>query len=286
MKILIIQQAGHHEINKHFRESLCLQYGFEQLGHDAIVWGDMYPNYNSQTFNELENWCDVIFVIENYYFDWIPYEEINKSKKIKVWWTIDSHANLAAHKQFAGKINFDIVLSSTKRYLTEYPNSENYWFPNAYPSNLISPSSIEDKIVSIGFCGSLIPMRIPRLNYLQENYQLSLDSYIMGDEMVRKIQSYYLHFNQNISDDINYRTFETTGCKTALLTNYSPDLEELFDLDKDLLVYRSEEDLYGLLDKYLNDKTFLWQIANNGYKNSSENHTYTNRCKEFIDILK
>lgn len=286
MKILIIQQAGHHEINKHFRESLCLEYGFEKLGHDVVVWGDKCANYENQTFNELEHWCDVIFVVENYYFDWIPFEEINESKKIKVWWTIDSHANLIAHKKFAEKINFNIVLSSTKRYLAEYKGSDNYWFPNAYPSHLISPSNFEDKTIPLGFCGSLIPMRIPRLNYMQENYQLSLDAYVMGDEMVKKVQSYFLHFNQNILDDINYRTFETAGCRTALITNYSPCLEELFDLDKDILVYKNEEDLYNLLDKHLNDDALLWQIANNSYKNASENHTYTSRCKQFIEILK
>ena len=34
--------------------------------------------------------------------------------------------------------------------------------------------------------------------------------------MVDAINSYYIHFNRNIGDDINYRTFETTGCKTLL----------------------------------------------------------------------
>lgn len=285
MKILIIQQAGHHQINRHFRESLCLEYGFKKLGHEAIVWGDKYDNFTKESFYDLEQWCDVIFVIENYYFDWIPSDKINESKKIKVWWTIDSHASLLAHKNFANKIIFDIILSSTERYLSEYTNAKTYWFPNCYPDNLIYPHSDSEKSITFGFCGSLLPIRMPRINYMKENYNLQVDAYVMGDEMVSTIGSYFLHFNQNIGDDINYRTFETTGCRTALLTNYTDKLETLFDLDTELLTYKSEEDLYELLDRYLEDKESLLRIAHNGFKRASSNHTYTNRCQKFLEII-
>jgi spore maturation protein CgeB len=120
---------------------------------------------------------------------------------------------------------------------------------------------------------------------MQEHYNLKLDAYVMGDEMVEAIGSYFLHFNQNVADDINYRTFETSGCRTALLTNYTTNLEKLFDLDKEMLVYRNETELYSLLDKYLEDKQYLLKMGDLAYRNASQNHTYTNRCQRIIDIL-
>jgi len=285
MKILIIQQAGHHEINKHFRESLCLEHGFKKLGHECVVWGDKYDNFTTISFSDLERWCDIIFIVENYFFQWLPIEEINKSKKTKLWWTIDSHVSLPSHKDFANSINFDVILSSTERYIDEYKNVDCYWLPNCYPDNLIRPYEDHSKHISLGFCGSLMMFRLPRIKYMQEHYNLKLDAYVMGDEMVEAIGSYFLHFNQNVADDINYRTFETSGCRTALLTNYTTNLEKLFDLDKEMLVYRNETELYSLLDKYLEDKQYLLKMGDLAYRNASQNHTYTNRCQRIIDIL-
>jgi hypothetical protein len=39
MKILLIQENGRHNENRHFRECFCLQRGFEKLGHNVTVWG-------------------------------------------------------------------------------------------------------------------------------------------------------------------------------------------------------------------------------------------------------
>ena len=45
--------------------------------------------------------------------------------------------------------------------------------------------------------------------------------------MVKAINSYKIHFNRNHSKDINYRTFETLGCQTVLVTNNTDRLKDL-----------------------------------------------------------
>ena len=47
LKILLIQENGRHNENRHFRECFCLRRGFEKLGHHAVVWGLGHDNYNS-----------------------------------------------------------------------------------------------------------------------------------------------------------------------------------------------------------------------------------------------
>ena len=63
MNIVIIQEAGRHEKNKDFRESLNLNRSLSRIeGVESKVWGLNYPEY-STPFSEIEKWTDVIFVI-------------------------------------------------------------------------------------------------------------------------------------------------------------------------------------------------------------------------------
>ena len=113
MKIVIIQEAGRHEGNKNFRESLCLHKALSRIEEvESKVWGLNYPDFN-MSFSEIEQWADVIFVIENYTSDWLPINEISNSKKLKIFWSIDSHCVLEQHKQLCRLLNIDILLISS-----------------------------------------------------------------------------------------------------------------------------------------------------------------------------
>ena len=63
MKILIIQENGHHEANRNFRECFCLKRGFEHCGVEADIWGKLHDNYNKHP-----DWksYDLIISIENW----------------------------------------------------------------------------------------------------------------------------------------------------------------------------------------------------------------------------
>jgi len=103
--------------------------------------------------------------------------------------------------------------------------------------------------------------------------------------MVRSINSYKIHFNKNIRDDINYRTFETCGCNTLLLTNYTPNLEKLFEIGKEIVVYNDLDDLYEKVKYYLSNEKERAEIADLGYKRAKKDHTYYERSKKIIEII-
>ncbi len=285
MKIVIIQEAGRHEKNKEFRESLNLYRALSKIGGvESKVWGLNYSQFKT-SFSEIENWADVIFIIENYTSDWLPIYEISQSKKIKIFWSIDSHCVLDQHKTLCKILNIDILLNSTESYIPNFNGlvKKSYWFPNSYPDDLIFPKKIE-KSIDVGFCGNIIN-RGHVIDSL-DKYGIKKDIFVIGDDMVNAINSYKIHLNCNISNDINYRTFETTGCGTFLLTNYTPGLEKIFDIGKEIVIYNDLNDLDNKVKYYIENDEEREKIAKAGYERSKRDHTYFERSKFIIEVIK
>lgn len=281
MKILIIQEKGRHEKNWKFRESLNIQRSLTKLGVESTVWGLGYENFET-SFDEIEKGHDVIFLIENYpYNGWVP--DLSESKKLKVFWSIDSHVALYDHMNMCDKNKIDIVLNSVYGHDRFFTNQKTYYFPNAYPDDLIYPLNIE-KVYDVGFCGN-INNRGSWMDEIKNKFNLKIDEFVIGSDMVESINKYKIHFNRNISDDLNYRTFETLGCKTFLLTNETPGLNELFDIGNHLVTYESVSDLFEKIDYYLNNESERMVISQNGYDHVVKNHTFYERMKYFINII-
>lgn len=285
MRIVIIQEAGRHEKNKNYREALNLQRALMRIdGVETKIWGLNYTEY-STPFSEIEKWADVLFILENYTSGWLPVAEIFSSKKIKIFWSIDSHCVLQQHLQMCKLLAIDILLNSTEYYIPNFSGlvKESHWFPNCYPDDLIYPLSDVDKSVDVGFCGNIINRGhiIDSLDYLG----IKKDIFVIGDDMVRAINSYKIHINCNISNDINYRTFETTGCDTLLITNYTPGLEKLFEIGSELETYNSIDELKEKVEYYLKNEDKRVNISNFGHKKSKKFHTYNNRAKLLCEII-
>ena len=283
MKFLIIQEKGRHEKNWMFRESLNIQRALTKLGHESTVWGLNYDTYNVP-FEKIEKEHDVIFLIENYPLlnnDWVP--DLSKSNKLKVFWSIDSHVVLDSHINMCNKNKIDIVLNAVYGHENRFTNQKSFYFPNAYPDDLITPLNV-DKIHDIGFCGN-INNRVGWLNLIDSNFKLKIDEFVIGNDMVESINKYKIHFNRNISIDLNYRTFETLGCQTFLLTNETPGLSKLFNIGEHLVTYNSKDDLFEKINYYLNNKNDRDLISKNGYNHVIKNHTYFERMKYLISLI-
>ena len=285
MNILIIQEAGRHEENKNFRESLNFKRSLERINNIKVtVWGLNYENYNTP-FSDLEKWCDVIFIIENYTPQWLPVQQIIDSKKLKIFWSIDSHCVLDMHKHICKNLKINILLNSTEGFIADFKDcvDKSFWFPNAYPDDVIYPMADIIKINDIGFCGNL-GNRIDWVMHLRK-FNIKQDVFVIGNSMVRAINSYKLHFNRNISNDINYRTFETTGCDTLLLTNFTPGLEKLFDINREIVVYDNVNDLDEKILYLLNNEQQRNEIKRRGFTRAKKDHTYDVRSKTLYNII-
>ncbi len=276
MKVLIIQEAGRNEGNKQYRECLSLQRAFNDLGCKATVWGKGHCDYDID-FNTF----DIIFNLENYGDDWLP-DLSPITKPYKILWSIDAHCRgVEPYNKIFNDGKYNLLLHSTKDYAI---GNDRAWFPNAYDDTLIKKLDIP-KEHFIGFCGNYVN-RKQIIDYLTINKGLKQDIFVIGDDMVKAINSYHIHFNKNISNDINYRSFETLGCGTLLLTNYNPQYVELGFTDfENCVMYKSLDELNTRIDYLKNNPKLIEQIAQKGL-DFVKKHTYKARVKKLLEHIK
>ena len=277
MKILVIQENGRHEKNRQFRECFSLQRSFRKLEHECDVWGLGHDNYDTPP---LFDDYDVLINLENYdQTNWIP--DLSKVNCDKYLWSIDAHVRgIEPYKEEFKRGGYKKILQSTLQLVDQ----DSIWFPNAYDDTLLYPLEVE-KTVEVGFCGN-INNRGELISFLKQLYpSFKEDVMVIGSDMVRAINSYKVHFNCNIGIDINYRSFETIGCKTALLTNYNSEYEELGFRDGfNCMLYRNVMELESKLKQLLSDDDLLETITSRGYE-LAEEHTYLKRCEYLLDLI-
>ena len=282
MKILIIQENGRHLENKEFRECFNLQRALLRKNIDTIVWGLGHDNFNTP-FQQIIKDIDVIILLENYESNgWLP--DLSNINKLKIFWSIDSHMVLMNHITTVVKNKIDIVLNAIESHQNYFKTSKTFYFPNAYPSDLISPIDGVDKNIFLGFCGSLLN-RSEILDKLENKFGLKKDIWKLGNEMVNTVNGYKIHFNKTLSNDINYRIFETMGCNTLMLTNSTENINTFFNDMENIVIYNNEIELFEKLNILYSDNDLIKKISNSGYELVKNNHTYNNRVDVLLKII-
>lgn len=281
MKILLIQENGHHDANRIYRECYSWQRAFQEYSHISVaIWGQKHANFvDVPNFNSF----DVIICLEQYdNTNWVPHTEIAKSNAKKLIWAVDSHSKgieFFRHLKRVG--NYDHILCS----ILHHAGPGDIYFPNAYDDLLIKPLRV-NKRSFLGFCGTDGgAQRLQLIKDLKANLprDFVFDEFVIGDKMVEAINSYDIHFNFNVMDDINYRSFETLGCKVPLLTNYNYQYDKLgFKDGVNCILYKNKNELLEKIKHYKKNRELLTNIAEQGYKLSS-NHTYRNRIKHLLN---
>jgi len=284
MRVVILQEHGHHKANEEFREALNLCRAMKRQGVDAIVTGPGYYNY--ARINDLIAGADVVVCLENYERNnWVP--DLSSVKAYTVFWTIDSHVRLGVHLAFATKHRFDLVLSSTAEIVPQYVRAgfNCQWFPNCYPVDLICKPGIVIKDHDVGFCGLFPGNRKAWYDKVGMLVDIHYDTFVIGADMVKAVSSYRIHLNRNVGNDVNYRTFETLGCGTFLLTNNTDRLFDLFT-EKHLATYENEHDCVSQIYYYLAHEEERERIATAGYEWVRKHHTFDNRAHTMLGMLK
>ena len=277
MRVLLIQESGRHEENRLFREALSMQRAFKKHGVNASVWGLNHANYDQVP--DFESY-DLIINLENYdETGWVP--SLSKVQTKKFLWSIDAHVKgIQPYLKTAQEGNYDLILQATP----DFVGDGSVWFPSCYDDVLISPLSY-DPTYDIGFCGN-INNRGNLIDVLRNTFgEFKLDEFVIGDAMVRAINSYRVHYNANISLDINYRNFETLGCGTCLLTSHNPHYGSLgLEDGVNCLVYNSAEEMLDKASWAIDNDKQRKEIAQNGLK-LAKDHTYDNRVGHILNQL-
>ncbi len=85
-----------------------------------------------------------------------------------------------------------------------------------------------------------------------------------------------------IETGLPLRCFDILGCGGFLMTNYQPEIEDMFIIGEDLEAYSSPEELVDKCSYYLTHEDERAAIARNGYEKVRANHTHIHRLKEML----
>lgn len=85
---------------------------------------------------------------------------------------------------------------------------------------------------------------------------------------------------------VNQRVFDVPACGALVLTDYRQQMESLFDLDDEAVVYRNLNEIPGLVERYLNDEKACMAIAQRARKRVLAHHTYALRLERLVTVMR
>lgn len=222
--------------------------------------------------------------------DWIP-------PSPNAYWVSDTHIDAKGYNyRLEMAKQFDHVFCCQKRAMEDFVRDgvhpdKVHFLPHAVEPDVYKPYSIIEKWdwAFIGHLNSQFRVDI------MDRFCKEIPSWYLGwrmpqapgfnvfDDVAKKFSQARIVVSNSIKDDINMRTFEAMACKRPLLTNSIPHLGDMFEHDKDLVLYSSIDDAIDKARALLADDEKRRFIAENGYNKVLAEHTYKHRM---LDILR
>jgi len=117
--------------------------------------------------------------------------------------------------------------------------------------------------------------------------------HIFGEEPVKIYNASKInldiHLSYGTSDkkfNVTPRVFEVPASGGFLLVDENPYLAELYEIGKEIICYKDENDLKEKVRYYLAHPEERKEIAKRGQQRAYRDHTYENRLKEIFSIIK
>jgi spore maturation protein CgeB len=112
---------------------------------------------------------------------------------------------------------------------------------------------------------------------------------LFGLEMFRQLRGSRVTLNTHIDisplSASNMRLFEATGVGTCLLTDWKPNLPQLFEPDAEVLTYRDPEECVEKVRYILDHEAERRRIATAGQRRTLRQHTFSRRAERIDEIV-
>lgn len=232
---------------------------------------------------------------ESKYVDVVSFVRDNLPNCKRVVWLIDSHCNLQWHLEYAPLFDYVFVaISKFQPIIASHLKSIDsqvrvFWLPLCYPqrSSKIkrNKSRVPFDIVFVGRWNDAWFVERTRLvNLLQEKYKDKFFAITDYANMEDYIRQGIISFNRSLSDDMNFRVFETIANGVELVTNDVPDLHLIKSLEERINIYHSDKELFKMIDYILDCKRENDVIINQIWV--QRKHCLIHRHKEIIEMIK
>ncbi len=87
-----------------------------------------------------------------------------------------------------------------------------------------------------------------------------------------------------IRSGLPQRIFDIMGCGGFVLTNYQPELSDIFNIGTDLVTYGNLDELKDITAYYLGHEKERQEIAQNGFERVARDYNYTVRLEQLLQL--
>lgn len=87
-----------------------------------------------------------------------------------------------------------------------------------------------------------------------------------------------------IRSGLPQRIFDIMGCGGFVLTNFQPELSEIFNVGTDLVTYGNLDELKDIASYYLEHKKERREIAQNGFERVARDYNYPVRLEQLLQL--
>jgi len=204
----------------------------------------------------------------------------------RIAYFIDTH--FALDLRIALARNFDFTFLAQRTHVPAFVNAgipNVAWLPLACSPELHNVGRL-DRVYDVAFVGAIPDdpkdRRRKLLDAVRRQFPNSTIGQFWPEEMARIYAQAKIVVNMCVDRDINMRVFEGLASGALLVTDEADGLEELFDDGTHLCIYRKDEDLAGLIERYLNDDAARERIAGQGCALVYAQHTYQHRMRQLV----
>jgi spore maturation protein CgeB len=208
---------------------------------------------------------------------------------------------------------YDLILTSFPHFVDRLRTNgmDSEYFRIGFDERILSLLGNVNKDINFSFVGGISRHHsgaIPLLEYLTEQTNMQIFGYgandlpksspiyqhhggeVWGIDMYRALARSKITLNRHINvaenNANNMRLYEATGMGAMLLTDRKNNLHELFEIDKEVVTYSSKEESAELVRYYLDHPEESEKIAKAGQARTLREHTYEQRMRELVPILK
>ena len=198
--------------------------------------------------------------------------------------------------------SYDLLISSFPHYIKMFRKMgiKSEYLRWCVEGSLVKSIGKHKRIYNVSYVGGLSPHHATGnkiLDRVQKRIKLHIWGYgktgikrAWGKDMYTIFAKSKIVINRHIDIAKNYannmRMFDATAMGALLITDHKDNMEEFFEVGKEVITYKDAHDLVNKIKYYLSHPDERIKIAKAGQKRTLRDHTYEVRMKELDKILR
>ncbi len=207
---------------------------------------------------------------------------------------------------------FDLIFTSFPHFASMFRSHgiASFYQPLAFEGKILENFDESERDLPVTFIGGISPVHRKGTEFLEQLAHLTelhvwgygadilpQDSLlrsrhhgpVWGTDMFNMLLRSQITVNRHIdaagANANNMRLFEATGCGALLITDFKDNLQDLFEVGKEVVAYRTPQECAELILYYQRNEEEAKAIAKAGQTRTLREHSYANRMKQTSWVL-